>query len=91
MDEYREQLPESRNAAEAVSDLPMRLRIGLPPWLARRLRIRAINEGRSVERTAALILARALVPNAGERRRLMQRDLWELGMGREIAFGKPPR
>ena len=47
----------------------------LPPRLGRRLKCMAHSEGRSVERMASLILARGLVPDARERRRLVGLDL----------------
>jgi len=54
---------------------PFRERVVLPPRLARRLRLRAQERGRSAAAEASLLLACALVPDPGERRRLVRIDL----------------
>lgn len=60
---------------EALALEPLKLVVVLPPRIARRLRIRAHSENRSVLRTATTLLACALVPDAHKRRRLVERDL----------------
>jgi len=61
---------------------PFRESITLPPRIARRLRARAHDNGRSPAAEAALLLAKALVPVPDERRRLARLDLADaLGEG----------
>jgi hypothetical protein len=56
--------------------------LGAMPGLARRLRARAFAEGCSPRVLAGRILAIALVPDPGERARVVFRDLHEAGLGR---------
>ena len=73
--------PETRESTRAELGLsPLPLRFALPPRLARRLRIRATQENRTPEATAARLLASALVPDRFERRRMVKADLRDAGV-----------
>ena len=61
---------------------PLRLHVVLPPRLARRLRILANQEHREPEALAARLLARTLVPDRFERRRMVRADLRDAGIER---------
>ena len=63
------------NRDEALELEALTVTACLPPRLGRRLKCMAHGEGRSVERMASLILARGLVPDARERRRIVELDL----------------
>jgi hypothetical protein len=52
------------------------------PRFARRLQILAAQEGRTVDAVAARLLARALVSDPRERRRLVEFDLRDAGVQR---------
>ena len=54
---------------------PITTTVTLPPRFARRLRCVAADSGITAERAAFGFLTRALVPDARDRRRLVERDL----------------
>jgi len=56
---------------------PIDLELTLGPRFARRLRCKAKDAGRSPQAMAAILLANALVPDAIDRARLIQRELRE--------------
>ena len=58
---------------------PITITVNLPPRLARRLRCVAAGSGSTAEWVAVGLLAHALVPDARERGRLIERDLTDIG------------
>jgi hypothetical protein len=63
---------------------PARLTVCLPGRIGRRFRTKARDRRQTPEHLAALILAAFAVPDAGERARLMFRDLHEAGLGNMV-------
>ena len=61
---------------------PNTITVTLPPRFARRLRCVAAGSGITAERAAFGLLTRALVPDARDRRRLVERDLTDAGVRR---------
>ena len=62
---------------ELLELAPIRLAFAPPPRLARRPRTQASAAQRTPSALAATLLARALVPDLRERRRLVRRDLYD--------------
>ena len=74
---------EPRESVQAALGLDaLRLNVVLPPRIARRLRILANQEHREPEALAARLLARTLVPDRFERRRMVRADLRDAGIER---------
>ncbi|MCH8084135.1 MAG: hypothetical protein IH885_07850 [Myxococcales bacterium] len=71
---------EPREAALGLESLVVG--VTLLPRFARRLRILAIQEGRTPEAVAARLLAHALVTDRLERRRMVRADLRDAGVER---------
>ncbi len=73
--------PEACDNTRAALRLdPLHWNLDLPPRLTRWLRIIAAKQGRAPEAVAARLLARALVPDHFERRRLVRADLRDAGV-----------
>jgi hypothetical protein len=73
--------PKALENTHAALDLePLVVGVTLLPRFARRLRLIAIQKGRTPEAVAAHLLAHALVSNRFERRRLVRLDLRDAGV-----------
>ena len=59
---------------EALDLKPLKIEIELPSLLARRLRATAYDRRRSVHEIVGSLVAQGLVPDANERKRLVERD-----------------
>jgi len=70
---------------------PLTLCFTLPPRLGRRVRALALDLGCHPNRLAALWVARAAVPDRGERGRLVFRDLHEAGLGSLVGRRRPAK
>ena len=60
---------------------PLQLKVTILPRFARRLRCLAVEQERDPEALAARLLAEAIIPDPAERRRLVERDLADAGIG----------
>ena len=71
-------------ASASLALEPFHERVTLPPRIARRLRLRAFDNGRTPTVEASLILSAVLVPELSQRKRLARLDLTE-ALGEEAS------